>query len=163
MDIEILSEPIISKIVEINGTKLEVFADGRVYRFKKNGDLKLIENTENHSNGYNRIGCDNKMIRRHRIIATAFLNLDINDTTKQVDHIDGQRLNNSLTNLRVVTHQQNQWNRLTAKGYCWSKQHNKWCAQIKVNKKKIHLGYFNTEQKARDAYLKAKNIYHIIQ
>jgi len=163
MDIEILSEPIISKIVEINGTKLEVFTDGRIYRFLKNGDLKIVENIHNTSNGYNYLRVNKRAIYRHRIIAMAFLNLNIDNVDKQVDHVDGQRLNNSLTNLRIVTHQQNQWNRTTAKGYYWNKQHTKWRAQIKVNKNQIYLGSFNTEQEAREAYLNAKNIHHIIQ
>lgn len=162
MDIEILTEPIVSKIVEINGTKLQVFTDGRVYRFKQNGDLKLVKNTVD-TKGYTSIFCNYKQIKRHRIIAYAFLNLDINDTTKQVDHIDGQRINNSLTNLRIVTHQQNQWNCTTAKGYFWHKRDKKWQAQIKINYKLIYLGNFDTESDARIAYLQAKDIYHIIE
>ena len=135
MDIQILSSIIESKIVEINSHKLEVFADGRVYRFKTNGDLKLIKNVNNNGTGYNQIRCNNKLFLRHRIIAMAFLNLNIDDVDKQVDHVDGQRLNNSLTNLRIVTNQQNQWNRSTAKGYC--KQNNKWRSQIMLNKNKM--------------------------
>jgi hypothetical protein len=164
MDIEILTEPIISKIVEIYGTKLQVFTDGRVYRFKKNGDLKLIGNNPSNHGGYNQIGCNNnKIVSRHRIIAYTFLNLDINNTTKQVDHIDGVRLNNCLTNLRIVTNQQNHWNRTTAKGYSWNKRDKKWRSYIGVNGKLKNLGVFDTEKEARDAYLKAKEIYHIIQ
>lgn len=163
MDIEILTEPIVSKIVEINGTKFQVFIDGRVYRFKKNGDLKLVKNINNNGTGYNQISCNNKLFLRHRIIAYTFLNLDINDTVKQVDHVDCNRLNNCVTNLRVVTNTQNNWNRSTTKGYCFIKKTNKWKAQIMLNNKNIYLGYFNAEQDARTAYLKAKDIYHIIQ
>ena len=50
------------------------------------------------------------MIYRHRIIAYAFLNLNINDNSKQVDHQNGDRTNNNIANLRVVNPQQNQWN-----------------------------------------------------
>lgn len=163
MDIEILSHIIESKIVEINGTKLQVFTDGRVYRFLKNGDLKIIENIKNHSNGYNQISCSNKRFYRHRIMANTFLNLDINDLVKQVDHIDGQKINNCLANLRLVTNQQNSWNKITVKGYSFDKRSNKWKAQITLNNKTIYLGYFDTESDARIAYLQAKNIYHIIQ
>tara|TARA_R110000868_G_scaffold411007_2_gene701333 strand:+ start:226 stop:717 length:492 start_codon:yes stop_codon:yes gene_type:complete len=163
MNIEILTEPIVSKIVEINEVKLEVFSDGRVYRFKKNGDLKLIKNINNNGVGYNQIRCNNKLFLRHRIIAYTFLNLDINDLLKPVDHIDGNRLNNCLKNLRIVTSAQNSWNRLNVKGCCFDKSCNKWRAYINLNNKVKNLGYFNIEQEARDAYLKAKDIYHIIQ
>ena len=44
--------------------------------------------------------------RRHRIIGSAFLNLNINNLKTQVDHIDGNRLNNNIYNLRVDSNQQ---------------------------------------------------------
>jgi hypothetical protein len=79
-----------------------------------------------------------------------------------IDHIDGNRTNNKIDNLRDVTNQQNQWNRTTAKGYVWSKFANKFQARIRLNGRQIHLGHFHTEQEARNAYLKAKEIYHVI-
>jgi hypothetical protein len=79
-----------------------------------------------------------------------------------IDHIDGNPSNNKIENLRDVTAQQNQWNQTKAKGYCWSKFANKFQAQIKINRKVKFLGYFQTEQEARNAYLKAKEIYHVI-
>jgi len=79
-----------------------------------------------------------------------------------IDHIDGVRSNNKIENLRDVTAQQNQWNHTKAKGYYWNKPANKFCAQIRINGKTKHLGVFQTEQKARNAYLKAKEIYHVI-
>jgi hypothetical protein len=80
----------------------------------------------------------------------------------QIDHIDGVRSNNKIDNLRDVTCQQNQWNKKTAKGYSWSKWMNKFRAHIGINGKLKIIGYFNTEQEARAAYLKAKENYHII-
>jgi hypothetical protein len=79
-----------------------------------------------------------------------------------IDHIDGNPSNNKIENLRDVTAQQNQWNQTKAKGYCWDKSAKKFQAQISINREVKFLGYFNTEQEARNAYLKAKEIYHII-
>jgi hypothetical protein len=79
-----------------------------------------------------------------------------------IDHIDGDRSNNKIDNLRDVTNQQNQWNRTTAKGYSWNKNANKFQAKIHINGNIKHLGYYTTEQEARNAYLKAKEIYHVI-
>ncbi len=79
-----------------------------------------------------------------------------------IDHIDGNRSNNKIDNLRDVTSQQNHWNRTTAKGYSWDKSANKFCAHIGINGKRKHLGLFHTEQEARNAYLKAKETYHVI-
>ena len=89
-----------------------------------------------------------------------FLGLDIDDTTQQIDHIDRNRINNHINNLRIVTPQQNCFNR-NAKGYYLDK-HNKYVAQIKLNRKIKHLGYYDTEEEAHNAYLEAKKIYHII-
>jgi hypothetical protein len=80
----------------------------------------------------------------------------------QIDHIDGNRTNNYLCNLRVVSHQHNQWNHTKAKGYYWNKQSKKWMAYIYLNDNQKYLGCFNTEAEARQAYLDAKAIYHVI-
>jgi hypothetical protein len=82
------------------------------------------------------------------------------ECVEQLDHINGIRDDNRICNLRPVTNQQNQWNQINAKGYYWYKRQNKWKSQIKFNKKTIGLGYFNTEEEARNAYLQAKEIYH---
>ena len=107
---------------------------------------------------YYGVWINKKLYYTHRLIATAFI--DNPHNKKYVDHIDGNRLNNSLDNLRWVTSSENQHNRRTAKGYHWDEEKQKWKAGIRVNNKKIHLGYFDTEEEARQAYLDAKKIYH---
>lgn len=146
--------------VTVNSQVLMVYRCGDLFRLMKNGDWRLVKNTANHNNGYNRVRCNGKNYRRHRIIAYAYLNLDIDDTSKHIDHINGDRLCNHIDNLRIVTHQENQHNQTHAKGYCWHKHANKWTAQIMVNNKQIHLGLYDTEEDARAAYLAAKLIYH---
>ena len=44
----------------------------------------------------------------------------------------------------------------TVKGYSWNNQKNKWGARIKINQKIIHLGFFDNEEDAHNAYLVAK-------
>lgn len=112
--------------------------------------------------GYNLIAINKKNYRIHRIIGYLFLGLDINDTTQQIDHINGIRDDNRLENLRIVNNQQNQWNRNNDKGYTFNSKFNKFQARIHKNKKVISLGYFDTEEEARQAYLDAKQIYHAI-
>ena len=48
------------------------------------------------------------------------------------------------------------------KGFTWCKDKNKFRAQITINGKTKYLGYYNTEAEARQAYLDAKAIYHIM-
>ena len=84
------------------------------------------------------------------------------ECVEQLDHINGIKNDNRICNLRPVTHQQNQFNKLTTNGYSFIEKSKKYRSRIMLNKKDIHLGYFNTEQEARNAYLAAKEIYHKI-
>ena len=81
-----------------------------------------------------------------------------------IDHIDGNNQNNNIENLRVVTNQENSFNMTRAKGYTCrnNKKKKKWKAQISLNRKTICLGLFDNEIDARNAYLVAKEKYHII-
>jgi hypothetical protein len=78
----------------------------------------------------------------------------------QIDHMNGNRLDNRKANLRLVTSQENKHNNTVAKGYCFDKSRNKWSAKIKLNGKPIFLGRYNTEAEARAAYVEAKKKYH---
>jgi hypothetical protein len=86
------------------------------------------------------------------------------ECVEEIDHINGIRDDNRICNLRSVTRQQNQWNRTTAKGYYKQiyKDSIYYIAQIYINTKRINLGSYNTEQEARNAYLQAKEKYHVI-
>lgn len=81
---------------------------------------------------------------------------------QQVDHINHNTLNNCESNLRIVNREQNQWNRRNTKGYHWHKIAKKYQAQITANGTQIYLGYFDTPKETRNAYLKAKKLYHRI-
>lgn len=78
-----------------------------------------------------------------------------------IDHINMEKLDNRICNLRNVTSQKNTFNS-KGKGYSWDKCRSKWSAKITLNGKTINLGRFEIEQEARQAYLDAKKIYHII-
>jgi hypothetical protein len=81
---------------------------------------------------------------------------------EMLDHINQIKTDNRISNLRIVTNQENQFN-TKAKGYCWHKHVKKWMSRIQLNGKLINLGYFTTEEEAREAYLNAKNKLHIIE
>jgi hypothetical protein len=74
-----------------------------------------------------------------------------------IDHIDNNKTNNAFSNLRVATCSQNGMNRgatrankIGVKGVCWDAKVDKYKAQIKINGKVKHLGYFDTIEKAAD-------------
>lgn len=77
----------------------------------------------------------------------------------EVDHIDGNGLNNQRLNLRVATHENNSRNRLKRKesgskykGVYWHKRDSRWYAGICVSYKKIHIGSYTIEEDAARAY-----------
>jgi hypothetical protein len=77
----------------------------------------------------------------------------------QVDHRDGNPLNNQRENLRLATHGQNQQNKKRQrnnlsgfKGVCYVTAKRKYKAYISKDGKRYNLGYFGTAQEAADAY-----------
>lgn len=84
-----------------------------------------------------------------------------------VDHINGDRLDNRRSNLRICSNQENLCNKPKQlnntsgyKGVTWRKIAKKWLAQIQVNNKTIHLGYYETKEEAALAYNIAAKKYH---
>jgi hypothetical protein len=77
---------------------------------------------------------------------------------RQIDHVDGNGLNNCRSNLRFASHSQNQCNRHKVrgssrfKGVCWSNRNKKWRASIRSGDKYFNLGHFTTEEAAALAY-----------
>jgi len=146
--------------------EIRCYKNGMVERFWRNKYWKIVENIDNCKEGYNVITINKKSIRRHRIIAYCFLELKNIVGNKNgidlIDHIDGNKLNNSVENLRITNNSGNQRNRKNTKGYYFDKKKNKYRAQIRVNGKTKHLGYFDTKEEAHNAYLKGKKIHHII-
>jgi len=74
-----------------------------------------------------------------------------------IDHIDQNKLNNSIENLRDVSQTINLRNQSKIKGYHFHKQSGKWRAMYSLNNKTHHVGLFETEKQARQAYLSAIN------
>tara|TARA_R110002012_G_C11301984_1_gene573460 strand:- start:64 stop:528 length:465 start_codon:yes stop_codon:yes gene_type:complete len=115
-------------------------------------------------NGYKKTHIKNKDVLYHRLIYKLYNpEWNINDGSKNnhIDHIDRNKLNNNIENLRVVTIKHNQWNR-DVKGYTWVESRKNWRVSIMVNRKRIEGGSFNNEEDAIAKRDELKKIYHII-
>lgn len=94
-----------------------------------------------------------KSVLMHRVIMSG---------VKEVDHVDGNGLNNTRQNLRSATRSQNQMNVDKKRGFensiykgvdrVVTKREIKFRARIRVNNKLIHLGYYPTEEIAAEVY-----------
>jgi hypothetical protein len=133
---------------------IRCYRDGTVERLFPNLGWKIVKNTANHNKGYNQIKLDGKPINRHRLIHYCFnyeegysIHGEIGANEISVDHINGNKLDNSVENLRNATiTEQNQ--NTNSKCYYFNKAINKWCVQIYINKKRKHIGYYATEEEA---------------
>lgn len=99
---------------------------------------------------YAKAKIDGKNIRMHRLLLNAPTNL-------QVDHINGNSLDNRKENLRLCTHRENQQNRSVHRdgrlcGTAYNKPLKKWRAKFTKDRKAFHIGYYETELEAHQAY-----------
>ena len=86
------------------------------------------------------------------------------ENKKIVDHINNDKLNNNLTNLRWVTNAENAQNAIVYanntsgyKGVKFNKDRNKWVSQVNIDGIRIHLGYFTDKQDAINARVQKAN------
>ena len=150
------------RLLKYESEKVWIWREMWGKRKLKNPYWRELKGSVDKITGYRLVGINNKHYLYHRVVY--FLHnqeWDIHDTCRDnsIDHIDRNKLNNNIENLRVVTNQQNLWNQ-NAKGYYFRKLTGKYQAQIRVNGENKHLGMFVSEDDARDAYLIAKEKYH---
>jgi hypothetical protein len=78
----------------------------------------------------------------------------------QIDHINGDTLDNRKENLRFVTQRQNLMNRAKALGYSQEKVSGLWHTYIGINNKRIQLGRFKTVEEAKKVRREAEVKYY---
>lgn len=144
--------------------KFFVDADGILRRIRAYGSRPAGQPIgSNHSEGYlffKAFGGNHKV---HRVVYA----IHYGEWPKgYIDHIDGNRKNNRVENLRVVSHSMNMQNRRSAhrnnaSGFLGVTP-TKWgfAAVIRKNKKTIWLGTFKTPGEAHTAYVAAKRELH---
>ena len=114
------------------------------------------------SNGYIQIRFKNSPYLAHRL--AYYMYYGIHPLEKLVDHIDGDKTNNKIDNLRLATNSQNGMNRVSlainntsgATGVVWNKRRKKWTARITLDRFQKHLGIFANKEDAIKARKKGE-------
>ena len=104
--------------------------------------------------GYILISIDNKQYYAHRL---AWLYMTGEMPKKLIDHKNMDKTDNRFENLREATYSQNIANKKHKsksgfKGVTWWERDKKWKAQIEIDGKNKHIGYFETPELAHKAY-----------
>ena len=117
------------------------------------------------SSGYYIVGIDKKKYLIHRLIFLyhrGYLTKGL-----LLDHIDGNKTNNRIENLREVTKSQNAHNSKLrvdntsgVKGVAWDELTQKWCSRIKLNRKTYYFGFYDTIEEAKAAAIAGRNELH---
>ena len=130
---------------------------GRIRNANTGKVLRGISHTE----GYLHVKLTGTQGRRnefiHRLVAREFI--DNPDNKRCVDHINYDKTDNAVNNLRWATHSENsrnmsKRNHASSKylGVCWEPRRQTWRASITTNGHARHVGYFDIEEDAAKAY-----------
>ncbi len=131
------------------------------WKFKRQGTQKT-DFTAGYlrKDGYVRICLNKNRYMAHRL---AWLYMNGMWPKGQIDHIDHNRSNNKLCNLREVSHQENHKNKgmnsnntSGVTGVCWITRINKWASYIMIDGKNKYLGEFKKFEEAVEARKKAE-------
>ncbi len=97
-----------------------------------------------------------KKFKVHQLVAMSFLNHKPCGMESIIDHINNDRTDNKLENLRIVSNRDNchrvKHGLNTSKYKGVYRQNNKWRAQASIKNKKFHIGYYDDEEEASKAY-----------
>lgn len=155
-----LSQARLHELLEYNeATGLFTRLVGRSGPRARAGDIAGCDNGQ----GYIRIYVDGRAYKGHRL-AWFYVH---GEWPKEIDHINGDKSDNSLVNLRPVTRSQNRMNCSAYKrnksgyrGVNFDLASSKWKAQIQKQGKKFSLGYHATAEAAHAAYCAASAEMH---
>ena len=162
------------RVMVLNDTTMKVFRDGRIhtlFKYKDGRERWTDRAFVSNKDGYFRVMIGprkkNKRVNYlvHNVISLCYLGEK--PEGYQTDHINSIRADNRLENLQYITQQQNIQKRKTKdgrniKGYSLTK-YGTYKAEITVDNKKIYLGYYDTEEEARQVYIDGKLKYHNIK
>lgn len=158
-------------IRQTNENYVDDFGVGHIKMSNTNNEMlcdaefieELLKYYWNEIRGYARSSIGKKKVYAHRVV----MGVGDFEVNKQVDHINGNTLDNRKQNLRIVTSRQNGLNSSIRKdntsgvtGVCWDKRKQKWLVRVHENGKDIYLGYFDKFDDAVVARKKGEEKYY---
>lgn len=139
-----------TNVYKINGETTEIITVKGDVILIDSADIELAKSHCWHvdSKGYAHGGTSNKRFRLHNLLMNPSKGM-------VVDHINRNKLDNRRCNLRLVTNQENQFNRGLGKnnrsghvGIHFNKQCEKWCCQLTHDRKIVFSGLFDSKEEA---------------
>lgn len=134
----------------------EVSSNGRI----RSAFSKSIVRPFTSSNGYlsaplgSKRGGKRALMSVHRVVARAFIGEC--PANMVCNHKDGDKHNNSASNLEYITQRENCTHSRISKGLVgasYKKANGKWASQMRIKGRITHLGYYSTESEAHNAYM----------
>ena len=137
-----------------------------IWKVSTNSNVKIGDiagSIDHRDRGYTDISIDGKRYKSHRLIwIWHFGNFD-----GMLDHIDTNRRNNKIENLRIATASQNNYNtnisksnKSGIKGVYWEKFSQKWRVKIEANGKVYYFGRYSDLAKATQVMIESRKVLH---
>ncbi len=137
-----------------------LFREAKVFILDAENYEKTKSHTWRYTGKYISTNINCKTVFLHRLI------IDVPEG-REIDHINGNPMDNRKSNLRLCTRSENQSNKISRKdstcyypGVYWNKNAKAWAAQIRKNNVKKHLGYYENVNDAIKARIEAEKEYH---
>jgi hypothetical protein len=139
------------KTFRINNGELE-----RIDYRSKNGKWKPVKLYSNHTKGYCQVSFNGRTTLHHIVIWILSTGKDI-PPDLQIDHINRNKIDNRIENLRMVTNRENNLNKdIYSNGKLFGAyldtRVNRYYSMIKINGKSIFLGYYKDKKECSKAY-----------
>jgi AP2 domain./HNH endonuclease. len=144
---------IMSKKIQLNGHTRR--SPIRGYAIVDDGDFERVNSRNWSLSTFGYVVAGRPQIKLHRFIMNP-------PEGMQIDHINGDKLDNRRENLRICTRDENLRNKGLVKkntsgykGLCWFPSMKKWQVRIRCNGEKLYLGYFADKKEAARVYNEA--------